>query len=346
MAGGAGTRFWPLSTDSKPKQFLNLVGERTFLQYSFERARTLCSAEQILVFTHADYRSYVVEQLPEIPLTNIFCEPERRDTAAAIAWSSLVCHQRFGPCVVVTLTSDHWIEPLSEFALALREFYQGASCCDGLYTMGISPSWPSTGYGYLELGQQFDKFGELDHFQLLRFREKPNRETAEEFIESGRFLWNSGMFAWKSSVILEQFEQHLPRHLDILRPVCDSSGNELVEAFSQLQKISIDFAILEKAPDVRTLRPRFQWSDLGGWQALTDFLAEQEGNRHRGNLFSFDSRENLVFCDDPNDQVALIGVSGLTVVRMGRKTLVVPSARAEDIKAFLQRFPELNRERS
>lgn len=343
MAGGAGTRFWPLSSDAKPKQFLNLIGNQTFLQQSYERARTLCPASHVLVFTHADYRSLVEEQLPELDSSNIYCEPQRRDTAAAIAWSSLVCQKRFGSCVVMTLTSDHWIQPLQDFAHALKEFHAGAANSDSLYTMGILPTWPSTGYGYLELGQQVQvPECSLAHFELRRFREKPNRETAEEFIESGRFLWNSGMFAWRIEVILEMFRLHLPHHLEVLEPVCLGEAEEIAKAFPKLQKISIDYAILEKAPSVRCLQPKFQWSDLGGWASLTEFLETTEGNHRRGQIFPLDSRDNLVYCDDQSEEVALVGVQGLTVVRMGKKTLVLPTQRGEEIKQLLQKFPQLN----
>ena len=344
MAGGAGTRFWPLSNEKRPKQFLKLVADTSLLQESYKRARTLCPAERILVFTAVDYLPLVEEQLPELPPANIFGEPCRRDTAAAVAWASLVCQKRFGDSVIVTLTADHWIQPLEAFQEALGEFVWGAARSQGIYTMGITPTWPATGYGYLELGPTVHEERHVPHYQVRRFKEKPDLATAQKYMKSGSFLWNSGMFAWKSQTILSQLNSNLPRHLEILDPVCEMKGAEFERAFESLQRISIDFAVLEKAPEVLCVRPRFQWSDLGGWLALEPFLeASEDDNVARGRLNVLESQGNLVFCADEEEQVALIGVSDLVVVRVEGKTLIFPRSRGEDIKKLLDRHPELNK---
>ena len=344
MAGGAGTRFWPLSHEKLPKQFLKLVADTSLLQESFNRARTLCPAERILVFTNADYTGIVQEQLPEIPAANIFGEPLRKDTAAAVAWASLVCQKRFGDCVIVTLTADHWIQPVDSFRQALADFVWGAANSQGIYTMGIAPTYPATGYGYLELGSDLHPERPLPHYEVKRFKEKPDLATAQHYVESGSYLWNSGMFAWKSQTILSQLQTNLPRHLEILEPVCESQGPLMLEAFQALERISIDFAVLEKAPEVFCLRPSFEWSDLGGWLALEPFLSDLgQGNSARGQLHALDSSGNLIFCSDEAEQVALVGVSDLVVVRVPGKTLILPRARGEDIKKLLERFPELNK---
>ena len=339
MAGGAGTRFWPWSTDSLPKQFLKFLGERSLLQESYQRSQGLCPPENILVLTHQNYAGLVAEQLPELKAEQILCEPERRDTAAAVAYAALEVKKRFGNPVTVLLTSDHWIQPIEQYQTAIREVVWGAEQARCLYTLGIRPSYPATGYGYLHLGDETSQGRALPHRKLRQFREKPAREVAEEYLASGDYLWNSGMFAWQNDVILEQFAQHLPAHLKTLQPAVEGQV-ELATAFSQLKKISVDFAILEKAPDVRCVTPSFEWSDLGGWLALAPFLEKDaQGNRSRAKLFSHQAQHNLVVCEDPEETVALLGVADRVVVRVGKRTLVLPKSRCEDIKQLLAGMP-------
>lgn len=340
MAGGAGTRFWPWSTDELPKQFLQFLGDRSLLQESYRRARDLTDPSKILVLTHQNYRELVAEQLPELAADQILCEPCRRDTAAAVAYGALEVERKFGNPVTVLLTADHWIQPLEQFHLAIREVVWGAGHSPVLYTLGIRPSYPATGYGYLQLGERLASERPLPHHRLVQFREKPAREVAESYVASGQYLWNSGMFAWQNQVILEQFERHLNSHLTTLRPAVHGQRS-LAEAFSELHKISIDFAILEKAPEVRCVVPEFEWSDLGGWLALQPFLQQDDGgNATRGRLFCHESQRNIVVCEDPSEVVALLGVSDLVVVRVGKKTLILPKSRNEEIKQLLTRVPE------
>jgi mannose-1-phosphate guanylyltransferase len=246
--------------------------------------------------------------------------------------------------VIATLTADHWIEPLADFREALADMAWGAGQAKVIYTMGIAPTGPATGYGYLELGQAVYPERSLRHFQVSRFKEKPDLATAQAYLESGNYLWNSGMFAWRSSLIVEQLSQNVPRHIELLEPVCEDRGEALVKAFEALDKISIDFAVLEKAPQVFCLRPRFNWTDLGGWLALEPFLqAGADGNASRGSIHTLDAKGNLVFCQDSTEQVALIGVEDLMVVRVQGKTLILPRHRGEDIKKLLERDPLLQK---
>ena len=340
MAGGAGTRFWPWSTDRLPKQFLQFLGDRSLLQESFLRARDLTRPSHVLVLTHENYRDLVAEQLPELKPDQILCEPCRRDTAAAVAYGALEVERKFGNPVTVLLTADHWIQPVDQFHLAIREVAWGARQSSVLYTLGIRPTYPATGYGYLQLGERLSPERALAHHRLVQFREKPAREVAERYVASGQYLWNSGMFGWQNQVILDQFERHLPAHLSTLRPAV-AGQRSLAEAFSELQKISIDFAILEKAPEVRCVVPEFEWSDLGGWLALQPFLdQDQDANTHRARLFSHEAQRNIVVCEDASEVVALLGVSDLVVVRVGKKTLILPKSRNEEIKQLLTRVPE------
>lgn len=348
MAGGVGTRFWPLSTAAKPKQFLYLLGDRSLLQKSFDRIANLIPTERILVLTNAAFVPLVKEQLPVIPPENVIGEPMRRDTAAAVGLGAALCRKRFGNPIIVTLTADHVIEPVDLFQRTLLSAVQMARESGALYTFGITPTYPATGYGYLELGERVALDDGIEHFRLLKFKEKPDYETAERYLASGKFYWNSGMFVWTAEAILRELQRHLPGHLDALTRACLADGTAqwetaLMEGFRSLEAISVDYAVMEKAADVRCVASRFLWTDVGGWLALQQFLpADDDGNQYRGRLVTLDASRNIVFCDDPDEQVVLIGVKDLVVVHTGQKTLVVHKHHTEDIKKLLQQREDLN----
>jgi len=342
MAGGVGTRFWPLSTEERAKQFLNLFGDRTLLQQSFDRVSNLVPPQRILVLTNTAFVSIVKEQLPQIPLENIIGEPIRRDTAAAVALAAVLCRRRFGNPVIATLTADHLIEPVSVFQKTLLSAARRAVDDNALYTFGIEPTYPATGYGYLERGVQIDDEDGIKHFQLLRFKEKPDLETARQYVESGRFYWNSGMFVWTADAILKEIETHLPDHAKAFSRLAAFDGtpewdHALQAAFESLRAVSIDFGVMEKAQNVCCVASRFSWSDVGGWLALKGYLPEDEaGNCCRGNVMTLDATDNLVFCEDPKETMVLIGVKDLVIVRAGSRTLITHKDRTEDLKKLVQ----------
>ena len=344
LAGGAGTRFWPLSTEQRPKQFLDLFGGRTLLQRSLDRVRGMVPPERVLVLTNEAFLSQVREQLPELPEENVVGEPARRDTAAAVALSALLCRRLFGDPVILTLTADHLIEPVELFQKAALSAIDAAAREGVLYTFGIRPSYPATSYGYLELGRKVDEDEGIEHYEVLRFKEKPDLQTAKGYLREGRYLWNSGMFVWQTGVILEELKEHLPRHLDHLEGALRHLGTPrwrqaLRDAFEPLEAISIDYGVMEKASRVRCVAAPFRWSDVGGWLALQEFLPrDAAGNAYRGKLQTLEAEGNLVFCDDDDEVVALVGVKDLVVVRAGKTTLVVPKERAEEVKRLVQRL--------
>ncbi|MBE9537242.1 MAG: NTP transferase domain-containing protein [Proteobacteria bacterium] len=341
MAGGAGTRFWPLSTEKRPKQFLKLFGERSLLQKSYDRVASLLPPERILVLTSASFTELVKEQLPEIPEENIIGEPMRRDTAAAVALAALLCRKRFGNTITGIMTADHIIEPVELFQKTLLSAAEAAANEAALYTIGIEPTYPATGFGYLECSDELSDDSGIKHYTLKQFKEKPDIDTATGYLESGRFLWNSGMFVWQTDAILSAFETHLPGHLRHIEKAIEADASAewplaLEEAFEPLEKISIDFAIMEKAEDVRTVAASFSWSDVGGWLALEEFLQSDDKGNHRScGLETLDAASNLVFSEDSEETVALVGVSNLIVVRAGSRTLIVDKDRAEDIKKLV-----------
>jgi mannose-1-phosphate guanylyltransferase len=355
MAGGAGTRFWPLSTAQRPKQFLPLLSERSLLQESHDRARQLVPAERILVLTALSFVDEARRQLPDLPWDNVIGEPERRDTAAAVVLAALLLRRRYGEGVMVVLTADHRISPVRLFLRAVLAAAESARRDGALYTFGIPPRHAATGYGYLEVGEAAAALAAAEdpedeggrepsrlHLPVLAFREKPDAASAREFVQSGRFLWNSGMFVWLLSSILEAAERFLPTHVELLAQAAAAEDHQarserLADAFSRLPAVSIDRGIMERADRVVTSVAPFSWSDVGGWQALEEFLPEDaRGNRHRGQLATLDAAGNLVFNEDPEELVALVGVRDLVVVRAGRRTLIVERSRCEEVKQLVE----------
>jgi len=346
MAGGAGTRFWPVSTERRPKQFLSLLGERTLLQQSYDRVAGLLPAARIFVLTAERFVDLVVEQLPELPAENIIGEPMRRDTGAAVALAALLVKKRHGDDALMTvLTSDHRIEPIGVFEADLLAAVRGAAADrTALYTFGIAPSYAATGYGYLQRGEALtDCAGaETESYRLQRFVEKPDQKTAESYVKDGSYYWNSGMFVWSIEAIVAELERHLPDHVArlsqaMLADRTDGWSSALAAAFEPLEPISIDFGVMEKAATVCCAVARFQWSDVGGWLALEAFMeSDSAENCARGELHTLDAKRNLLFAEDEDEHVALIGVEGLVVVRSKNRTLIVPRERAEDVKTLVK----------
>lgn len=347
LAGGSGTRFWPLSTQERPKQFLTLLGDESLLQAGYRRARLLAPPQRIIVLTNESFVDLVREQLPDAPPANVIGEPMRRDTAAAVCLGALVCRQRFGDVVMVVLTADHRIEPPEEFVRVVRSAAKAAAAQPVLYTLGIRPSYPATSYGYLRQGELVLQDGDLRHYALKGFREKPDLATAEEYLHDGEYWWNSGMFVWGTETILAEFERYLPGHIDALGKLSlgEAAGagrvaDALRRAFESLPAISVDYGVMEHAANVRMIGATFEWSDLGGWLTLEKYLPSDEaGNHHRGRVATLDARGNIVFCSDQDELVALIGVDDLIVVRADRRTLIVPRWRAEEVRQLVCRLP-------
>ncbi|MDY6952133.1 MAG: mannose-1-phosphate guanylyltransferase [Thermodesulfobacteriota bacterium] len=342
MAGGVGTRFWPLSTKEMPKQFLDLFGDRTLLQKSYDRISSLVPSERILVLTNAAFVSMVTEQLPEIPAENVIGEPARRDTAAAVGLAAFLCRKRFGNPVILTLTADHLIDPVDLFRKTLLSAAHRASEENALYTFGIVPTYPATGYGYLQRGAQIGDDGGIEHFRLLGFKEKPDRETAGRYVASGQFYWNSGMFVWTADAIIEALERHLPEHAKAFATAVSFDqtpqwDEALSEAFASVHRVSIDFAVMEKAKNVCCVASSFSWNDVGGWLALRSCLPYDEaGNCCRGQAMTLNATGNLVFCEDPDETIMLVGVEDLVIVRAMGKTLITHKDRTEDIKKLVE----------
>lgn len=248
LAGGAGTRLRPLSSDANPKQFLRLFDGRSLIELTFARVARLLAPEAIFVSTNEQYCRLVEEHLPQMPRENILAEPSRRNTAPAIALSCFTIESRLGPCSIAVLPSDHFIADEAEFVRVLGAAYELAESSSMLVAIGIEPAHPDTGFGYLELG---------DDHRVRRFVEKPDRERAAEFLRAGNYAWNAGMFIWRSDAFRRELAAHAPAIARVTR-----------ETYDEMPSISIDYALMEKSQSVAALRGDFGWSDVGSFDAL------------------------------------------------------------------------------
>jgi len=253
LAGGAGTRLRPLSSDENPKQFLKLFEGQSLLQKTFDRAERLLPADHIFVSTNVQYADKSREHLPRMPRENVLAEPARRNTAPAIALCTFAIEERLGPCTVSFLASDHYIGNEPEFVRVLERAYEFAETHDSLMTVGIHPTEPNTGYGYLRLGEELED----EVLRVEEFVEKPSLERAEEFVRAGNYIWNASMFVWRTDVFRRELEAAAP---EIARVT--------TENYESMPSISIDYALMEKAPRVATIRGDFDWSDVGSFEQL------------------------------------------------------------------------------
>lgn len=340
MAGGAGTRLWPLSRKGTPKQLLRLIDGTSLLRIAFERLGDLVPPERVLVCTGAPYAAQVRAELPEVPAENVLGEPEGRDSLNAVAWPAAVIAARDPDAVIAQVTADQLIEPVAVFATALQRAFEVAEADpSALVTLGVVPTSAHTGYGYLHRGDPVAGFPGAHH--VLGFTEKPAREVAESYLAQGEYWWNAGMFVWRASTILEQLRVLVPVTYEAVRELAERP-ERLGEVFPTLAKTSIDYAIMEPVArgattgHVVAVGLDVDWRDVGGFASLAEVLThDRDGNAVSGTVVGLDAHDNIVVNSDPASVIGLIGVSGLVVVRTPQATLVVPIDQAERIKALV-----------
>jgi mannose-1-phosphate guanylyltransferase len=332
LAGGKGERFWPLSRKHRPKQFLSLDGSgKTLIQATANRLLPLAGSwENLWVVTSSQLATGVQEQLPQLPKENILAEPEGRDTAPAVAWSTLEIAKRYGEDAVIGFfPADPWIDDPLRFQETLRAATQLALSEDAIATLGVKPSYPATGYGYIEQGEQTGTSGGLPVYRVNRFTEKPDRQTAEEFLATGRFSWNSGMFIFRAGVVLQELRTHAP---EIITPL-EQQGSA---AYPQLPKTSIDYALMEKTKLAYVLPVDFGWDDLGDWNAIERLLKGDAANVELATHVGLDTQGAILYATDEQEVIVTVGLEDIVIVRDRNVTLIVNKNRTQEIKQVLK----------
>lgn len=345
LAGGSGERFWPLSRKAKPKQLLSLFSERTLLEQTVHRLDGLVKPDHILVLTNSIQAPAVREQLPQIPADNIVEEPAKRDTAAAIALGVGWVAARDATATMIVLPADHLIQDDKGFRRTLLTAVAAADQTGELVTIGIKPTWACPGFGYIELDEPIPVEGPEGAppvFTVKRFREKPDPELAATFLKEGHFRWNAGMFVWTVTSILSSLERHAPVLGDFVQRL--QSGDDfaalLHDIFPTLPKISIDYAVMEKAERVLMVEAGFDWDDIGSWSAVAKYLANTpEGNASNRDLSTIDATNNILYSDREGTHIALMGVHDLIVVQTADALLVCSRHEAEKIKNLIAKIP-------
>jgi len=339
LAGGRGERFWPLSTSRRPKQLLSLVGEKALLAQAVDRLEGLIPHDRVLVVTNQDLVEATRIAAPYLPPENIVGEPVGRDTAPAVALSAALVKARDPDGVFCILTADHIIGNLDVYRTTLRESLNIASREDVLITIGIQPTEPATGYGYIHLGDTYKTDGKTSFRKARRFVEKPELTTAEKYVSSGEYAWNSGMFIWSVKSIESALRKFQPAIGSIIQTISEAARNNqlnetLARIFSSVEKISIDYAVMEKADNIIVAKGIFAWDDVGSWTALENhFPKDDHGNTLIGQCETIDADGNIVFSKDR--LTTLIGMRDTIVVQSEGVTLICPKERAQDIKQMV-----------
>jgi mannose-1-phosphate guanylyltransferase len=341
MAGGSGTRLWPLSRKGQPKQALKLIGDRTMFQHAVERLAPLFSPAQVFVVTSAAVADLLRPCTPELPPENFLLEPEARDSAPAAGLAAVQLLRHDPDATLAMLTADHYIRDTEQFRAALEVAAQLAA--DGtIVTLGIRPTYPAAGFGYNELGESMTIVNGFRTYRAAGFREKPDPALATRFFEDGRHVWNSGMFVWRADRLMAEYAAQLPELHAVLQRMDQvgwgaDASEQRAEAWAKAPKVSIDYGIMEHARDVAVIPVDFGWSDVGNWASLRDILpTDADGNAISGEVAAIDTRDCLVRSD--TRLVALIGVSGLVIVDTPDVLLVCPQDRAQDVRDMVNRL--------
>ena len=344
MAGGVGSRFWPVSTTDFPKQFHDMLGSgSTLIQKTFSRLSKLIPAENIFILTNERYNNLVLEQLPMVKQEQVLLEPAMRNTAPCILYASLKIKKQNPNALMVVAPSDHWIEDEDEFSRNLQQCFDFCQKENALMTLGIQPTFPNTGFGYIE----FDKSDSNPIKKVNQFREKPDYETAKSFLQSGNFLWNGGIFIWSVKAITEAFEKFQPQMNALFQLGVESynSSNEkkfIEENYANAENISIDYAVMEKAKNVYVLPATFDWNDLGTWGQLHEKLDKDENNNGVINAkVVMENASNNIVRSDANKIIVIDGLHDYIIVDKEGILLIYPKSKEQDIKRITALANEL-----
>lgn len=346
LAGGSGTRFWPLSRNSKPKQLIDLFGDGTLLEQAIQRLEGLVPTENILILTNALQIEAVREIATMLPAENIIAEPAKRDTGPAVALGIGLVAARNPRATMMVLPSDQLIQDTANFQNVMADALSAAEHSDGLVTIGIKPTWACPSYGYIERGETAEIANTpLTHpaYEVARFREKPNPELAEQFLRQGGFSWNAGMFVWSLPTVINQLKQHAPDLAELIGELEASSDilQTIEERFPTQKPRSIDYALMESADRVLNIEATFDWDDVGSWISIAKYLdAHEDGNVANSAISEFESSDNIVYNTRPGSRIALCGVDDLIVVQTEDALLVAKRDRADEIKHLTAKLPK------
>ncbi len=340
MAGGVGSRFWPVSTEDFPKQFHDMLGTGdTLIQKTFHRLADLIPKENIFILTNERYNDLVLEQLPEVEQRQVVLEPAMRNTAPCILYASLKIQKENPNALMIVAPSDHWIEDEKAFSKNVQQAFDFCTENNALMTLGIQPTFPNTGYGYIE----YDKSSAEAIKTVNQFREKPNYETAKEFIAQGNFLWNAGIFMWSVKSVVEAFQKNQPELYDLFENGIgvyntDFEDDFIKDNYPKAKNISVDYAIMEKSNNVFVIAAEFDWNDLGTWGSLYDKLDKDDAGNAIVNsrTLTEDASGNMI--RTKNDKVVVVdGLQDYIIVDKDEVLLIYPKSKEQDIKKVLQK---------
>ena len=344
MAGGRGERFWPKSRNSRPKQFLSLTSDgETMIQKTVRRLSPLVAPEDIFIVTNAAYKELVADQLPEVPAENVLAEPCARNTAPCIAFAAAVIGRKYDDAMMLVLPSDHLIGYENIYIKTLKKAVTVAEQGKNLVTIGITPTYPETGYGYINFGEESG-----DAYAVERFVEKPDLPTAKKYLSSGKYLWNSGMFVWKISSVMANLKEFMPEIYEGALRIGESFGTDsfeetLVKEFTAFTSESIDFGIMEKASDIYTIPGSFGWDDVGSWLAVERINETDDAKNYiDGDVIAVDS-ERTTICGGKR-LVAAIGVEDIVIVDTDDVVLVCSKNHTQDVKKVITQLREAGRD--
>tara|TARA_R110001606_G_scaffold393590_1_gene563642 strand:- start:705 stop:1784 length:1080 start_codon:yes stop_codon:yes gene_type:complete len=344
MAGGVGSRFWPISTSENPKQFHDMLGTgTTLIQKTFQRLNKFVPAENILILTNERYNDLVLEQLPMVKQEQVVLEPAMRNTAPCILYAAMKIQKMNEDAVMIVAPSDHWIEDEEAFAKDVIACFNKCEKEDVLCTLGIKPSFPNTGFGYIE----YNKADTTQIKKVNQFREKPDYETAKDFLAQGNFLWNAGIFMWSAKTIVNAFKSYQPKQYKLFRDglVCFNTDDEkkfISENYPKAENISIDYAILENSSSIFVLEATFDWNDLGTWGSLYDKLDKDENNNAIVNakVLTQDASGNMIR-SKAGKVVVVDGLNDYIIVDKDEVLLIYPKAKEQDIKQVLNKVKDV-----
>jgi mannose-1-phosphate guanylyltransferase len=346
MAGGSGTRFWPKSRRNRPKQLLRLHGDATMIQQTLGRIQDLVPPDRIWIITGSDQAAATREQLPDLPADQVVGEPCPRDTAACVGLAASLVASRDPDATMIVMPADHVIEPADAFQATVRA---AASVVDedptAFVTFGIAPDRPETGYGYIERAEELGRPEGIPLYRVERFREKPDRATAEQFLSTGRFVWNAGIFVWRARAVLDALARHRPGLADAIARVASTLGTPsfpevLGREYPGMEKIPIDKAVMEHAENVRVLEVPYRWNDVGDWRSLTALVPpDDRGNTIQGPVHAVETSGCIVVADEGR-LIATLGVEDLVIVQSAGATLVARKDQLDRLKALVEGLGE------